>query len=368
MPVLVPTSLTGPSFWNGRRVLITGHTGFKGSWLSLWLLELGAEVTGLALPPETQSSLFLKLGLSQRLDHRVGDIRDADLLKDLVLEIRPDVVFHLAAQPLVRLSYQEPVATWATNVMGTIYLLEALRLLDQPCSCVFVMTDKVYRNNEWVYGYRENDPLGGHDPYSSSKAAAEIAIGSWRSSYCGPLSHQTPHLRLASARAGNVIGGGDWATDRIVPDAMRSLARGEPIPVRNPKATRPWQHVLEPLAGYLRLAEVLATDSAPSCEAFNFGPTLASNRPVGELVSSILEHWPGEWLDQSDPTSPHEANLLHLQIDKAHHQLGWKPCWDYDTTLARTVGWYRAVHEGAAPLECCLSDLNAYSQRLTTAL
>jgi CDP-glucose 4,6-dehydratase len=224
-----------------------------------------------------------------------------------------------------------------------------------------VTTDKVYENREWAYGYREPDRLGGHDPYSASKAGAEIAIASWRASFCGSASHQTPHLRIATARAGNVIGGGDWAADRIVPDAMRSLARGEPIPVRNPAATRPWQHVIEPLAGYLRLAEALAQLSNPPCEAFNFGPGLASNRPVGELVATILEHWPGAWLDQSDPTAPHEANLLHLQIDKAHHRLGWYPRWDYCSTLARTVGWYRAVHEGANPLECCVADLQAYT-------
>jgi len=220
----------------------------------------------------------------------------------------------------------------------------------------------VYENREWLYAYRENDPLGGHDPYSASKAAAEIAIASWRASFCGTAHHQTPQLHIATARAGNVIGGGDWAEDRIVPDAIRALAAGKPIGVRNSAATRPWQHVLEPLGGYLRLAESLATDPEPPCEAFNFGPSLASNRPVGELVATILEHWPGEWLDQSDPNAPHEAGLLHLQIDKAHHRLGWQPRWDYATTIARTVGWYRAVHEGASALECCLADLSSYQE------
>ena len=250
--------------------------------------------------------------------------------------------------------------------MGCLHLLEALKPLQQSCAVVMVTTDKVYENQEWSYGYRESDCLGGRDPYSASKAAAEIAISSWRSSFCGSAEYQTPHLRIATARAGNVIGGGDWATDRIVPDAMRALSRGEPIQVRNPAATRPWQHVIEPLAGYLRLAEALVSDPAPPCEAFNFGPNLASNRSVGELVTTILEHWSGNWHNQADPNAPHEANLLHLQIDKAYHRLGWKPRWDYDTTLVRTVGWYRAVHEGASVRECCLADLNAYTQLSTT--
>jgi CDP-glucose 4,6-dehydratase len=348
------------AYWRGRKVLLTGHTGFKGSWLALWLLELGAHVTGLALPPEGEPNLFNQLGLDQRLDHRIGDIRDSDLLKQLVLETRPEVVLHLAAQPLVRLSYQEPAATWATNVMGTIHLLEALRRLEQPCTAVLITTDKVYRNNEWLYGYRENDPLGGHDPYSSSKAAAELAIASWRSSFCGILPHQTPFLRVASARAGNVIGGGDWALDRIVPDAMRALGRGEPVGVRNPAATRPWQHVLEPLGGYLRLAEALSV-SDQLAKAFNFGPQLESNRSVRELVEQALLHWPGRWEDQSDPSAPHEASLLNLVIDQAHHQLGWAPRWDFATTVERTVNWYRRVREGqASALKCCQDDLAVY--------
>jgi CDP-glucose 4,6-dehydratase len=360
MAVVSPFSAPDASFWEGRRVLLTGHTGFKGSWLALLLLELGAQVTGLALQPDTEPNLFAQLGLDRRLDHRIGDIRDADLLLSLVNELRPQVVLHLAAQPLVRRSYVEPTATWATNVMGTIHLLEALRRLDEPCSAVLITTDKVYRNNEWVYGYRETDPLGGHDPYSSSKAAAELAIASWRASFCGTQSHQSPHLRIASARAGNVIGGGDWAEDRIVPDAMKALGQGVPIGVRNPAATRPWQHVLEPLGGYLLLAERL-TASAELADAFNFGPQLESNRSVRELVAEALRHWPGRWEDQSDPQAPHEASLLHLVVDKAHHQLGWSPRWDFTTTVERTVGWYRQVQEGqTSALVCCLADLEAF--------
>jgi len=248
--------------------------------------------------------------------------------------------------------------------MGSLHLLEALRPIQHRCAVVMVTTDKVYENREWAYGYREVDRLGGHDPYSASKAGAEIAIASWRASFCGHGCHQTPHLRIATARAGNVIGGGDWAADRIVPDAIRALARGERIPVRNPAATRPWQHVIEPLAGYLRLSEALAQEASPPCEAFNFGPSLSSNRTVGELVSTILDHWPGHWLDQSDPSSPHEANLLHLQVDKAHHCLGWQPRWNYSTTIARTVAWYHAHQQGVPAIECCHADLNAYTLHL----
>jgi CDP-glucose 4,6-dehydratase len=355
-------------FWAGRRVLLTGHTGFKGSWLLLWLREAGAQVWGLALPPEPEPNLFSQLFASRSsgelhgLHHHEVDLRDLAEVKAVLVNCQPEVVLHLAAQPLVRRSYVDPLGTWATNVQGSLNLLEALKPLEHACAVVMVTTDKVYENREWPYGYRESDRLGGHDPYSASKAGAELAIASWRASFCGPEAHQTPHLRIATARAGNVIGGGDWAADRIVPDAMRALAAGEAIAVRNPGATRPWQHVLEPLGGYLRLAEALATDPVPPCEAFNFGPHLESNRPVSELVKSLLSHWPGEWMDRSEPAAPHEAGLLHLQIDKAHHRLGWQPRWDYATTVARTAGWYRAVHEGASPLECCLADLACYQE------
>ena len=356
------------SFWRGRRVLLTGHTGFKGSWLSLWLLSLGAEVWGYALAPEQGRALFNDLGLDQnsghadwgRLRHRLGDVNYLEALSRCVHEAQPQVVIHLAAQPLVRRSYRDPLGTWATNVQGSLNLLEALKSLQHACVVVMVTTDKVYANQEWDYGYRENDRLGGHDPYSASKAAAELAIASWRASFCGSGVHQTPHLAIATARAGNVIGGGDWAEDRIVPDAMRSLAAGEAIPVRRPKATRPWQHVLEPLGGYLLLAEKLATAGPAYATAFNFGPALEANRSVRELVETALAHWPGSWRDLLDLTAPHEAGRLHLQIDKAHHQLGWQPRWPFAITVERTVAWYRAVHEGASPFASCQADLEAY--------
>jgi CDP-glucose 4,6-dehydratase len=351
--------------WTQSRVLLTGHTGFKGAWLLLWLQQLGANIWGYALEAEPEPNLFRQIARQRSSvdswNHFIGDLADCEALGQCIQQCQPDVVLHLAAQPLVRRSYSDPLGTWATNVQGSLNLLESLKPLQHPCAVVMITTDKVYENQEWAYGYREPDRLGGHDPYSASKAASELAIASWRSSFCGTAPHQTPHLRIATARAGNVIGGGDWAADRIVPDAMRALAQGEPIAVRNPMATRPWQHVLEPLSGYLRIAEALLTDPAPPCEAFNFGPQLESNRPVGELVETILSHWPGQWIDQSDPSAPHEAGLLHLQIDKAHHRLGWQPRWDYATTIERTVAWYRAVHEGASALECCLADLGAYT-------
>jgi CDP-glucose 4,6-dehydratase len=333
------------SFWKGKKVFLTGHTGFKGSWLSTWLLELGAEVIGLSLPPNTQPALFEQLELDKHLTHHLGDIRDTNLVFQLIQESQPDIVFHLAAQPLVRLSYLEPVETWNVNVMGTIHVLEALRKINYPCVGVFITTDKCYENREWIYGYRENDHLGGRDPYSSSKAGAELAIASWRNSF---FSDSQCPVKIASVRAGNVIGGGDWAKDRIVPDAIRSLQKKEIIPVRNPQATRPWQHVLEPLSGYLLLAEeiyqALTEDNLDRltqlCTAFNFGPLLSSNRTVENLVVEILDHWPGDWQDQSDPNAPHEAGLLNLVTDKAYHHLGWQPRWNFTTTIERTVLWY----------------------------
>jgi len=360
--------VVNPDFWNGKRVLLTGHTGFKGSWLALWLSELGAQVTGVGLQPDTTPHLFDQLQLEKRLHrHQLVDIRDAEALAAIAESAEPEVVLHLAAQPLVRRSYRDPLGTWATNVQGSLNLLEAFKLLQQPCAVVMVTTDKVYANQEWDYGYRETDRLGGHDPYSASKAGAELAIASWRNSFCGPANHQSPHLAIATARAGNVIGGGDWAEDRIVPDAIRALAAGEAIPVRNPEATRPWQHVLEPLSGYLRLAEALADSHGrelvnPYATAFNFGPLLEANRPVRDLITEALQHWPGQWQDLSDPKAPHEAGRLHLQVDKAHHQLGWQPRWPFATTVKRTVDWYRTVHQAPEQAEaCCLADLAAYT-------
>jgi len=360
------------SFWKGRRVLVTGHTGFKGSWITLWLLSMGADVWGASLQPDCAESLFSSLQLDQQkaetfsgeLHHNIVDICDFQSLSDLVRRSQPEVVIHLAAQALVRRSYEQPLSTWATNVQGSVNILEALRRLTHRCSVVMVTTDKVYENQEWDYGYRESDRLGGRDPYSASKAAAELAIASWRDSFCGNSKHQTTQLAIATARAGNVIGGGDWALDRLVPDAIRSIKNCQPIYVRSPWATRPWQHVLEPLGAYLLLSERLHMDPFSYAEPFNFGPSVHANRSVKDLLEQVFSHWAGTWKDESDPNSPHEANRLHLQIDKAYHQLGWSPRWNFVTSVERTVRWYRNVHEGMTPFSCCLADLEAYQETL----
>lgn len=333
--------------FHGRRVLVTGHSGFKGSWLCEWLISLGARVTGLSLPPDTSPALFDQLDLAHRMDSLFGDIRSPDTVRRVLREASPEFVFHLAAQPLVRRSYRDPLLTWQTNVIGTLHVLEALRDLDHPCAAILVTTDKCYENREWVHGYRETDPLGGFDPYSSSKAAAEIAIAAWRRSF-----FRDSPVRLASARAGNVIGGGDWAEDRIVPDVIKALQRGVPVKVRNPRATRPWQHVLEPLSGYLWLAARLADSSpagaAPGTDsAFNFGPGPEGNRPVRDLVEEILRHARGSWTDVSDPKALHEASLLQLSIDKAAALLGWRPVWSFEESVRATVEWYQAGQEPA---------------------
>ena len=358
------TSLPRADFWKGRRVLISGHTGFKGSWLGLWLSELGANVTGVGLQPDKELNLFRQLRLEKRLcGHHIADIRKSQTLKDIVKTCKPEVVLHLAAQPLVRQSYVDPLGTWSTNVQGSLNLLEAVKPIENQCAVVMVTTDKVYANKEWVHGYRENDRLGGHDPYSASKAAAEIAIDSWRKSFCGQGVNQNPYLAIASARAGNVVGGGDWAENRIVPDTMRALSQGKTIKVRNPGASRPWQHVLEPLGGYLRLAEKLTEDTGSHkkyAEAFNFGPKLDANRTVEELVEEILKNWNGVWESSKNKDEPHEAGRLQLEISKAHHQLKWQPRWNFHTTIERTVKWYKDVESGADPVAKSLSDISAY--------
>ncbi len=358
--------------FEGKRVWVSGHTGFKGSWLSEWLLQLGAVVHGYALAPETTPALFDQLGLEKRLEHEVGDIRDSGVVKKSIHTFRPDFVFHMAAQPLVRRSYTIPVETYETNVNGTIHVLEALRSLDStlqlqrsPVTAIIVTTDKCYENHESGRAYEESDPLGGHDPYSSSKAMAEIATAAYRKSF-----FKNHRMRIASARAGNVIGGGDWAEDRIVPDAMRALDCEEKILVRNPKAVRPWQHVLEPLSGYLTLAALIAAEqtthnhqptTAELCSAYNFGPGPDSNRTVSDLVVEILKQRKGEWSDASVPGALHEANLLNLSIKKAHQTLGWKPKWDFATTIKRTVTWYDQVyHKAVTPLEITRQQISEY--------
>jgi CDP-glucose 4,6-dehydratase len=338
---------------------------------------MGAIVHGYALAPDTKPSLFEQLGLSERMEHEIADIRDAESVRKSIHAFQPDFIFHLAAQPLVRRSYAIPVETYETNVMGTINVLEALRSyaagssLEVACSessnqqpttsnqqqivAIIVTTDKCYENHESGRAYEESDPLGGHDPYSSSKAMAEIATAAYRNSY-----FQTGPVRIASARAGNVIGGGDWAEDRIVPDAMRALDRGEKIAVRNPNAVRPWQHVLEPLSGYLTLAATLA-EKPTLATAFNFGPGPDSNRTVSDLVDEVLKTRQGGWTDASQPRALHEATLLNLSIEKAERLLGWKPKWDFEETIAKTVSWYARVHAATVtPLEITRTQIAEY--------
>jgi CDP-glucose 4,6-dehydratase len=329
------------SRYEGRRVWVTGHTGFKGAWLCEWLLQMGAEVFGYALEPETEPALFVQLGLADRIRHRIGDVRNSQEVRRALEEAAPDFVFHLAAQPLVRRSYQRPVETFETNVLGTIHVLDALRGFGRQCSAVMVTTDKCYENEESGRSYREDDRLGGHDPYSSSKAMAELAVASYRRSFmdlAGSL------VRVATARAGNVIGGGDWAEDRIVPDSIRALQAGKPVGVRNPASTRPWQHVLEPLSGYLALAAALDAGSEGVPRAVNFGPLPDSSRPVRDLVAGILKSWKGGWQDLSEQGAVHEARLLSLDIGLAERSLGWEPVWDFDRTVQETVDWYHCVH------------------------
>jgi CDP-glucose 4,6-dehydratase len=349
--------VTETDFWSRKRVLLTGHTGFKGSWLALWLSSLGARVFGYALDPDTEPSLFEQLRLREELDHCIADIRDPAAVRQRVTQVRPDVVFHMAAQPLVRRSYAEPLLTWQTNVMGTAHLLDALRDADHPCAVVIVTTDKVYENREWLHAYREIDRLGGHDPYSSSKAACELAVDSWRNSF---FRSGSP-VRIATARAGNVIGGGDWAEDRIVPDLARAISAGRPLVVRNPDSVRPWQHVLDPLSGYMRLAERLFTSDDPQYQsAFNFGPDASGARTVRDLVELAFTAWPGAL--EAPPAGPvrHEAQLLTLANTKAGTVLGWKPTWGFDEAVGAAVGWYRAHHQGTAARELAVSDIRRF--------
>lgn len=332
-------------FWAGKRVLITGHTGFKGSWLSFWLQQMGASVFGMALAPEGELNLFDQLGHETDIDHMLGDIRDIDLVAQRVMHVKPDIVFHLAAQPLVLTSYEDPMETWQTNVMGSLHVMQACRKLSGTCAVVMVTTDKVYENQEDGRAYKEDAPLGGYDPYSASKAAMEIAISSWRRSFM-----QIGSLRMASARAGNVIGGGDWAENRIVPDIVRALIAGQEISVRNPAAVRPWQHVLEPLWGYITLAERLWDSSDTRYQtSFNFGPDMADVRPVQDLVTGALAHWPGHWNDTSGGPAQHEANLLSLDNTRATEILGVSPRWGFDQAVEKTIHWYHSVQtKGAA--------------------
>lgn len=348
-------------FWQNKRVLLTGHTGFKGAWLALWLTRLGAKVVGFALPPAQENSLFETLDLARRCTHVVGDIRDQAGLLAVMQEHEVQIVFHLAAQALVRPSYDDPVETYDVNVMGSLKLLECVRQCASVQSVVMVTTDKCYENKEWCWAYREIDPMGGHDPYSSSKGAMELMVASYRASYFPPDKHAVHGKAVATARAGNVIGGGDWAVDRLLPDLVRAFAASEPVVIRHAHAIRPWQHVLQPLRGYLLLAERLWVGGGSHAEAWNFGPLEDDCLPVGTLAQRVAELWGGECeiRDQTDPLAPHEAHFLKLDSAKARARLGWRPAIDVDEALRMTIEWYRAQRHGQDMLSLSLAHIDA---------
>jgi len=344
-------------FWHGKKVFVTGHTGFKGSWLCLWLQSLGAEVGGLSLEPPTNPNLFVEADVASNMNSTIGDIRCFETVYNALLAFQPEIVIHMAAQPLVRLSYSEPVETYATNVMGTVHLLEAIRKLGNVKAVVNVTTDKCYENKEWAWGYRENEPMGGYDPYSNSKGCSELVTSSYRNSF-----FQHSITALASARAGNVIGGGDWAVDRLIPDILNACEIGKPVVIRNPSATRPWQHVLEPLSGYLWLAEKLYTEGQKFAEAWNFGPKDEDAQPVQWIVEHMVSLW-GEnasWsLDGS--VHPHEAAFLKLDISKAKSRLGWQPRWPLPQALEKIVTWQRARSQGLSVRDLCVRQINEFT-------
>jgi CDP-glucose 4,6-dehydratase len=353
--MVTSSSTPHADFWYGRRVLLTGHTGFKGAWLALWLQRLGARVTGLSLAPSTTPNLFSLADVAAACDHRVVDVRDEDAVRAVVDTARPEVVLHLAAQALVRRSYREPLDTFATNVMGTAHVLEALRGNADVRVVVVVTTDKVYRNHEWPWPYREGDALGGHDPYSASKAACEHVVDSYRAAFLAAQG-----VRVATARAGNVIGGGDWSEDRLIPDAVRAWSSGTALDVRRPQGIRPWQHVLEPLSAYLTLAERLWTN-ADGAGAWNFGPETHEAATVRTVVEVAQKAWGGGDVRWGDGTAgPHEAGWLALEVAKARTVLGVRPRWALHEAVTRTLRWYRAQHDGADARALCLADLDAF--------
>jgi len=346
-----------PRFWKGKKVFITGHTGFKGSWLSLWLQDMGAVVKGYALDPNTTPSLFTKAKVDQYMDSEIGDITNLNHIKESMKSFNPEVVIHMAAQPLVRLSYQEPALTYATNVMGTVNVLEAARKCSNLKAIVSVTTDKCYENKEWAWGYRENEPMGGHDPYSSSKGCAELVTAAYRKSFFNDASSAF----LASARAGNVIGGGDWSADRLIPDILRAFEKKEPVIVRNPLSTRPWQHVLEPISGYLVLAQHLFEEGSNVAEGWNFGPKDEDCKPVSWILDRMVTNWGNgaSWeLDKNN--NPHEAGYLKLDCSKAAMRLNWYPKWNLEYTLESIINWHQNYMSQNNIQEQCLLEIAKY--------
>ena len=354
-----------PAFWNGKRVLLTGHTGFKGSWLSLWLQSMGAQVVGYALAPPTNPSLFEVAKVSQGMTSIIGDIRDLAKLQAVFAEYKPEIVIHMAAQPLVRYSYQNPVETYSTNVMGTVHLLEAVRNSPGVKAVVNVTTDKCYENKEWVWGYRENEPMGGYDPYSNSKGCAELVSAAYRSSFFNASNYAQHGVAMATVRAGNVIGGGDWAQDRLIPDILAAFEQGRKVDIRNPHAIRPWQHVMEPLRGYLTLAEHLFEQGPSFAEGWNFGPNDEDAKPVGWIVAQMAALWGNDAQWQIDTGEhPHEAHYLKLDISKARSRLDWHPALRLNDALALIIDWARQRQAGADMRAVSLAQLQAY-QALT---
>ena len=356
--------MVNPAFWRGKRVFVTGHTGFKGSWLSLWLQSLGAEVQGYALEAPTTPNLFEEARVAAGMRSQFGDVRDLSLLSRTMASFRPEIVIHMAAQPLVRFSYRDPVETYSTNVMGTVHLLEAARHCDSVRAVVNVTTDKCYDNREWVWGYREDEPMGGHDPYSNSKGCSELVSSAYRSSFLG-----SGPLALATARAGNVIGGGDWATDRLIPDILKAFEAGEPVRIRNPHATRPWQHVLEPLSGYLCLAERLFSEGQAFAEGWNFGPQDGDVQPVQWIVEHMAREW-GEGASWAVDAGehPHEAHFLKLDISKARQRLQWQPRWRLLTALTYIVSWHQAWIHQQDMQALCLQQIRHYTASHTSTV
>lgn len=349
-------AITNSTFWQGKRVLLTGHTGFKGSWLSLWLQSMNATLRGVALPPPTEPALFEVARVAEGMENRIADIRDFAEVRAQFAEFQPEIVIHMAAQPLVRLSYQQPIATYATNVMGTVHVLEAARQAGSVKAIVNITTDKCYENREWFWGYREDEPMGGHDPYSNSKGCAELVSSAYRKSFLKEAG-----IAMATARAGNVIGGGDWALDRLLPDILRALQEKHPVLIRNPHAIRPWQHVLEPLSGYLLLAERLYNQGQAYAEGWNFGPQDEDARPVQWIVEHLCESWgDGASWSLQPGDHPHEASFLKLDISKARQRLQWAPRWSLETALARITEWHRAWLQGQDMQAVCLQQISQY--------
>lgn len=356
--------LVDPRFWQGKSVFLTGHTGFKGSWLSLWLSSLGAKVSGYALAPDTTPNLFSVLNLEDSLVYsQIADIRDLDSLQKAVLKAHPDIVIHMAAQPLVRYSYAHPVETYATNVMGTVNLLESLRSVDSVRATVVVTTDKCYENTERLAGYREHEPMGGHDPYSNSKGCAELVTAAYRQSFFSVNDYPNHRNAIASARAGNVIGGGDWSEDRLIPDAIKAFEDNKQLLIRNPLATRPWQHVLEPLSGYLVLAQALYEKGVPFAQGWNFGPSDSDARSVQDVVDLLIAAWgaPATWV-QDALEHPHEAQSLRLDISKAREQLSWAPRWNLEAAIEKIVQWEKAYQNRQDMKSISLAQIQSYTQ------